>query len=484
MQGRVRDPAHREDPRDRAGLSLRSVLTSVTVMVALLALVVCGALVTLTTMLTRTNESLAAAVESVRLAEEAEVDLLLHGRAQDALIRRSLEHDLFSRLGQVDEYVTTAVEAGIAAEARSRFAGYLAAGSASPAEREHAHQQAYDALEALVDINTAQSRTARAEAVRWNDLANMIGLITAGLVLAISGGLLWWVRRRAFQPVLVLARAMERFGRGERAVRAEEHGPTELREIARRFNQMAAALAAQREAQIAFLAGVAHDLRNPLGVLTISIGAVSADRPLPDEERLRRILGRIGRQISRLDRMVGDFLDMAKIEAGELDLQIREVDLCQLVRDVVDLVGAQVADDRIQASWPATPLPVACDALRIEQVLHNLLSNAIKYSPIDSGIELTVAGEEAAAVIEVRDHGIGISAADLRRLFEPFRRVGDSRSSVPGIGLGLHGVRRIVEAHGGRVEVDSRPGQGSRFRVHIPRVAAAGAGNDPATAGR
>jgi signal transduction histidine kinase len=241
---------------------------------------------------------------------------------------------------------------------------------------------------------------------------------------------------------------------------------------------MASALATQREAQIAFLAGVAHDLRNPLSLLKMSADTLEPDGPLPPEPRLRLLIERFRRQTTRLDRMIGDFLDMAKIEAGQLELAVEVHDARALVREVVDLFD-EAAHERIDVSVPAEPLPISCDRVRIEQVITNLVSNAIKYSPAATRIDVAAESRGDELVLRVTDRGIGISKDDQTSIFEPFHRAGLSKEAVPGVGLGLSVVRRIVQAHRGRVEVDSAPGAGSTFRVYLPRRAAADQSQSP-----
>jgi signal transduction histidine kinase len=286
--------------------------------------------------------------------------------------------------------------------------------------------------------------------------------------LALTASLLWWMRTQAFQPVLELASAMERFGRGEHDVRAEERGPTELRDMVERFNQMAAALTAQRQAQVAFLAGVAHDLRNPLSALSLSVSLIDPNQPLPPEPRVRRTIELVRRQLKKLERMVNDLMEMTKVQAGKLDLHVESHDLARLVRDVVDLFDAIEPNPRIELSLPAEPVLVECDALRIEQVMSNLISNALKYSPNARKVEVRLTRESGEACLSVQDYGIGISDEDQRRLFEPFQRAGLSKDTVPGTGLGLYVVQRLVSAHAGRIEVSSRPGEGARFTVRLP----------------
>jgi signal transduction histidine kinase len=268
--------------------------------------------------------------------------------------------------------------------------------------------------------------------------------------------------------VLELAQVMDRFGRGEHDARAEERGPTELREMVERFNQMASALAAQRRAQVAFLAGVAHDLRNPLAALVTSVSLIPPNQPLPPEPRIRRTLELVQRQLKKLERMVNDFMDMTKIDAGQLELHLERHDLRQVVRDVVALFEATAPEQQIELSLPNEPVCALCDPLRVEQVVSNLISNAIKYSPRARKIEVELSRAGAEGTIAVRDYGVGISEEDQRRLFEPFRRASLTKETIPGAGLGLYVVRRLVDAHAGHIDVSSTPGQGSCFSVRLP----------------
>jgi two-component system, OmpR family, sensor histidine kinase MtrB len=436
-----------------------------------------AALVVLTTRLQRASAMLEASVESVRLAEEAQIDLLLHGRTADPVVRRRIESDMRSKLAQAAQFVTTETEADSLREAGSRMEAYLAAArDTQGVPPQEGMESAYGAMEALVDINVAQARAAQDRTASWERSARFIGTAAAALLLAVSGLLVWWLSTRAFRPVFGLARAMEAFGGGERGARAEETGPAELREMAARFNEMASALAAQRDAQMAFLAGVAHDLRGPLSTLRVAVATMPPDRPLGTEADVRRTLALVARQITRLERMVGDFLDRARIEAGKLELQVEDCDVRAVVQDVVDLFAPASGQHRFAVSLPPDRVMVRCDALRIEQVVTNLVSNAVKYSPDGGVVGVALRDLGGGVEIEVVDHGIGMSDEDRRRLFEPFRRVGgESRHSIPGVGLGLFVVRQIVAAHGGRIEVESQPGHGSTFRFRLGAPPEAGA---------
>jgi signal transduction histidine kinase len=138
------------------------------------------------------------------------------------------------------------------------------------------------------------------------------------------------------------------------------------------------------------------------------------------------------------------------------------------VEQGVELFQAPSRGDRFDLVLPDHEVQTRCDRVRLEQVLMNLLSNAVKYSPPGSRITVTLECNGDGAVLAVADQGVGIAPEDQRRLFDPFRRTETSRAAFPGVGLGLFVVRRIVQAHGGRIEIDSAPGRGSTFRVRLP----------------
>lgn len=448
---------------------LRTILSWITALVVGVALIVSAALVLLTTFLNRTSESLAAAVESVRLAEGIEIDLLLHSRATDPLVRQDIAGDLRAKLTDAGQYVTTAAEAGVLRHAVVAVDAYLGATADDAPEDllEDRRDAAYAAIQRLVDVNVAQAQEAQASARRWDRLANAIGITAAALLLLVATLLLWWLRTRAFRPLWDITRAMEGFGAGDLDARAAESGPAELREVARRFNQMASALAAQRRAQMTFLGGVAHDLRNPLTALRMAVSSIDRDAP-PLDGRARATMGVVARQTTALERMVGDFLDIARIEAGELELHMDVQDLRELAQAVTEQFRGWSPRHPIELSLPDAPVPIRGDALRVEQAITNLVSNAIKYSPDGGPVEIAVSSGEGEAVLAVTDRGVGMLPEDRRKIFEPFTRVGLSRESIPGAGLGLYIVQKIVHAHGGRVEVDTAPGRGSTFRLRLP----------------
>jgi signal transduction histidine kinase len=200
----------------------------------------------------------------------------------------------------------------------------------------------------------------------------------------------------------------------------------------------------------------------------MSVALLGPDMKLHSEERIRQTIERIGRQITRMERMVGDFLDIAKIEAGQLDLRFDTHDARKLVEEIVDLLEGASQKHRLELRVPDHAVPLRCDQLRIGQVITNLISNAIKYSPEGGVVDVTLESHGGEVELRVTDRGMGIAECDRARIFEPFRRVGLSKETAPGAGLGLFIVRQIVEAHRGRIEVESAPGKGSTFRVFLP----------------
>ncbi len=457
-----------------SGWSLRSAIAVVSVLSAIFALLVASALIGFTTLLHHAATNIASSVESVRLAEEAEINLLLHERARDPLVKRGIEADLRSNISEAAKYVVTQGESRVHKETAQLVHAYLLSAkdaSRPPNDLWLQREAAYGALEDLVAINIAQSKTAERYVALWDRRANNLGLAVGVLVILIAGGALLWLNRLALAPLLGLARTMNSFGLGDHDARATERGATEMRAICRGFNQMAMSIVGQRKAQMAFLGGVAHDLRNPLAALQLSLESVRADQPLPSEDRVRTLLEKLLRNTKRMNRMIGDFLDVARIEAGELEVRPSSHDMAAIVRGVVDLLADSPTDHTIHVHVPNEPVPLWCDSLRIEQVLTNLLGNALKYSPPGTPIDVNLTTDPSSVILSVTDQGPGLSEEDQLLVFEPFRRVVASKESPPGAGLGLSVVRRIVEAHDGRIEIDSALGRGATFRVLLPQRA-------------
>lgn len=488
---RDHDEAGRQpEARAEATMSLRAFFSTVVGGLVLLTVVSATLLVVLTTALERMTSTLSESLEGVRQAEELEVDLLIHSRlltspgapmVSDPARGRSppqIEADLRIQLLEMHANASTQEERQTVTDVQRQVLAYLAAQHAplGPGVTQGQHDAsamtsldaALRSLERLIEINVDQGQEARQNAAHWSEMADLLGLVLGLLVLATLGLVVFWLRSFALRPVTELRSAMAGFGRGGRHLRAPEEGPLEIRDMARTFNEMADSLTHQQEQRLAFLAGVAHDLRNPLSALKLSTALTGRGEPSP--ERMQRTLSLVRRQVERLDRMVGDLLDATRIEAGKLELQPEVRDTRELARSVVELYQSSDSGHTLELVVPDTAVLVRADPARLEQVLTNLVSNALKYSPSGSRVEVSVRGDAGHAVLSVEDQGIGMSPEELQGLFIPFQRAGSAKQRAPGVGLGLSVSRRIIEAHGGHIEVESQPGRGSVFRVYLARV--------------
>lgn len=229
------------------------------------------------------------------------------------------------------------------------------------------------------------------------------------------------------------------------------------------------------EAKSAFVSIAAHELRTPLTAIAGYLEVLLEEDGDPLTQRQREYLTIIQGSAARLLRVVNELLDLARIEAGRLELVLRPVDLARLVETVALEYAPQIeAKSQRLTLRAAAGLPLAfCDQARAGQIVGNLLSNANKYAPIGGSIlvSLTPAADEGFLQIAVQDNGIGIAAADQPKLFNRFFRAGNAAASdTSGAGLGLHITRALVELHGGRIWVQSELGRGATFYVTLPAI--------------
>ena len=457
-------------------MRLRSILISAFSLLALLTLAFSASLVTMGGYLRRVANDFERSTDSVLLIQALELDLLSYDRATDPVTRASLEASVLRGLRGAQRFVDSPEEQRELDRAAEDVRAYLDRAHVeeprSPVAMAPGLTPALVALRDLASENVEQARDGLNAATRWDKRADVLAASLGFAVLVGVSAILVWLRFSAFKPIFAIESAMQRFARGEGDARAPERGSEELQTIARSFNALTEELVRRQKDQLTFLAGVAHDLRNPVSVLKMAGALIPADQPLPSEDRVRQMLARVDRQVSRLDRMLGDFLDAARIQSGVLEIRVEEVDARAIAHNVFDLFHAVSPAHRLSLSLPEEALTLRCDPMRVEQVLNNLVSNAIKYSPEGGRVTLRLTTTEEDLVFSVSDEGIGISPAEISRLFVPFRRGGASKEWISGVGLGLCVAKRITEAHGGRLTVESAPGRGSTFRVRLPRCTA------------
>jgi PAS domain S-box-containing protein len=214
-----------------------------------------------------------------------------------------------------------------------------------------------------------------------------------------------------------------------------------------------------------FVSLVSHEFRTAL------VGISGFSEMIRDEdvtiEEAKGYAADINKDADRLNRLINDMLDLDRIEAGRLTLHPQQVDINDVLRDAIDRARASSTPHLIVSNLDTKQPVVQCDADRIAQVMANLLSNAVKYSPDGGEIVVTSLASDGQVDIGVRDHGIGIPAEFIKRLFSRYERY-DASSKIMGTGLGLAITRQIVEMHGGKIWVDSEPGAGSDFHFTLP----------------
>ncbi len=233
---------------------------------------------------------------------------------------------------------------------------------------------------------------------------------------------------------------------------------------------------AHERMQADFHSMVAHDLRSPLAVIQGYAALIAGGKAGPVTVTQKEFLAHVLQKVDDLSELLSDFLEISRIEAGYVDLEIEEVPLGQLVSDCLEELGGQAREKRLNVTMEVTPadLTLGCDPLRMRQILQNLLSNAVKYNQADGWVRVRAWRQDQDVVLEVADGGIGLTAAEQAELFRPYRR-GRSERKIKGVGLGLAIVKKLVEAHEGRVGVTSEPGTGACFTLVLPAKQSLGA---------
>jgi len=221
------------------------------------------------------------------------------------------------------------------------------------------------------------------------------------------------------------------------------------------------------ELRTALLSSVSHDLRTPLAAIKASAESLLQRDVDWSEEDREGFTGAIVRESDRLNRLVGNLLDMSRIEGGALRPRRDWYDLGELVREVVGRLGPLLHGREVTLTIADDLPPVLLDYLMIDQVITNLLENAVKYTPPDGPIAVTVTAAEHAVHLAIADHGPGIPAGRRERVFDKFYRL-ESTGRGRGSGLGLAVSRGLVEAHGGRIWIEETPGGGATFAFELP----------------
>lgn len=292
-------------------------------------------------------------------------------------------------------------------------------------------------------------------------------LVAAVIAVVVALALVQVLARGMTSPLREMARAATRLATGDGHEPVTATSRDEVGDLARAFNRMAAQLAETDRLRRDLVANASHELRTPIAALRAVLENLVDGVDVADEATLAATLG----QVERLQLLVEQLLDLSRLEAGAVVLDLREVDLRELCASAVATVDGSAGDPATRITVDTSAARVRLDTVRIRQVLVNLLTNAARHAPAGSVIDLTARTGPQGLQLAVADRGPGIAAIDAERVFERFHRLDDDRSvDGGGAGLGLAICRWIVELHGGAIAVDPTFRDGCRVVVTLPNA--------------
>ena len=306
------------------------------------------------------------------------------------------------------------------------------------------------------------------------------------VILATLGVVTWWVVRLGIRPVNEMARSASRIADGDLDIRVPESSPsTESGRLSIALNRMLGTIvgalderARSEERLRRFVADASHELRTPITTIR-GYAELYRHGGLRDRAALDDAMRRTEQEAARMGRLVEDMLTLAKLDEAR-PMHQRPVDIGQLLRDAAADAAAVAPAREISVDAPVDPLLVAGDEDHLRQVIANVVGNALVHTDGDVPIELVARSHDDRVVVEVIDHGAGMSTEDAARVTERFFRADTSRSRASGgSGLGLAIVDASVSAHGGSVSIDSRPGRGTTVWISLPEDGAPGASAAP-----
>jgi heavy metal sensor kinase len=323
---------------------------------------------------------------------------------------------------------------------------------------------------ATVESRPVLMRAAESENEAHAELARIAWILGLGLplgaVAAAAAG--YHLAKRALAPVDRLARQASAITAERLGERLTVDAPDEeLGRLAHAFNATLARLEQSFNEMRRFTSDASHELRTPLTAVR-TVGEVGLQEPR-SPERYREIIGSMLEEVDRLSQLVDSLLTLSRADAGHVKLARQAIDVASLVDEAVSqlLVLAEEKKQRIVTDV-ARPLVISADPVLLRRAVSNLLDNAIKYSPCSTAIHVMLSQADREAVLSIRDEGPGIAAADQVDIFDRFFRVDRARTQTSGAGLGLAIARWVVNAHDGRITVESDEGRGSTFRIALP----------------
>ncbi len=318
-------------------------------------------------------------------------------------------------------------------------------------------------------------------------LLRTVGFLVLGLLLAFIAS--YWLARTLVAPILRVQQGAARIGAGDLATRIDIRSGDELGALAGEFNRMAdqlrdyttgleqkvaektAELQAANRHKSEFLANMSHELRTPLNAVIGFSDALREQYFGPLNEKQAEYIGDINSSGQHLLSLINDILDLSKIEAGKMELEIRRFNVAVAIENAIILIRERALRQNLTIVAEIDPATgeIDADERKVKQILINLLTNAVKFSYPGGRVRVAARRDTNTLEITVSDTGIGIAVADQATIFEEFRQLHTSgEAKHEGTGLGLSLTRRLVELHGGRISVSSEPGKGSTFTFTLP----------------
>jgi signal transduction histidine kinase len=293
------------------------------------------------------------------------------------------------------------------------------------------------------------------------DDVKILAVATAAASAAAGAGLL--VARSITRSIGRVDEAAQALAAGDLAARAPTGGPAEIARLAGSFNTMADNIEQLFDAKRELVAWASHDLRTPLTSMQAMLEAIEDGLVEPEQ-----YLPTLNEQVRTLSMLVDDLFELARIDAGALTLELEQTHICELVDSTLRLLGPEAAALNVGLAADvdrSASAPVARD--KIERVLFNLLTNAVHHTPADGSVAVRLERRERELLIQVDDTGDGLPPGAPERMFERFWRADRARAGS-GAGLGLAIARGLIEAHGGRIWAENRPGGGARVSFTLP----------------
>lgn len=291
------------------------------------------------------------------------------------------------------------------------------------------------------------------------------------LAFVISIFLAFWMARSVVQPLHLMAGTAHAVAQGDYDQHLSLQGPREVQSLAQSLNTMSSKVKQSQQMQKDFVANVSHDLKTPLtSIQGWSMALLDGTAVDPDIQQQAATV--IYDESERMARMVGDLLDIARLDAGQVTLKQQPVELAQLLNDVVRNLTARAQEQGVTLSAELTQVePIRGDDDRLMQIFTNLADNALTHTPAGGRVTLALWPKGAQQIqVQIKDTGHGIPAEALPRIFERFYQVDQARTrnEGSGSGLGLAIVKQLVETHGGTIEVESQLGVGTTFTIVLP----------------